>query len=36
MNSIRYLGVGLLFLLGCQATPYSDEDGRRQGHHHWG
>jgi hypothetical protein len=21
MNSIRYLGVGLLFLLGCQATP---------------
>jgi plastocyanin len=21
MNSIRYLGIGLLFLLGCQATP---------------
>ncbi len=21
MNSIRYLGIGLLFLMGCQATP---------------
>mgnify|MGYP003694482135 CR=1 FL=1 len=36
MNPIPYLGVALLFVLGCQSHAHGDEDRRRQRHHYWG